>query len=80
MPSLLNEVNSIPFINEEKHYPFFIGWDNENRQFVVTNSFLTNETTLTNTTLPKQKYSKIFIQKPKKKTNNNINFYLQLGL
>ena len=74
LPSLLNEVNSIPFINEEKPLPFFIGWDNENRQFVVTNRFLTNETTLTNTTLPNKNIRKFFIQKQKKKTNNNINF------
>nr|AYC63947.1 hypothetical protein Ycf1 [Flabellia petiolata] len=40
------EADSIPFIQEGRSLPFFSGWDNEQRKFIVTNRLLTREKTL----------------------------------
>ena len=77
-PFLLVKTDFIPFINEEQPLPFFVGWDNEKRQFIVTNRFLTNEKTLTNIKLTKKNFQKLFFQKTqsveKNQKPNTMNF------
>nr|BBD21571.1 hypothetical chloroplast RF1 [Rhipidosiphon lewmanomontiae] len=62
LPLLAYYVKLIPFLEEEKPLPFFVGWDNEKHQFIVTNRFLTNSTTLSNIILPKDELQKFFLQ------------------
>ena len=42
------EADSNPFLQEGKPLPFFVGWDNRQRKFVVTNRLLTRQKTLSN--------------------------------
>nr|AYC65720.1 hypothetical protein Ycf1 [Udotea sp. TZ0819] len=75
LPSLLNEVDSVPFLQEEQPLPFFLGWDNEKQKFLVTNRFLTHQTILSNITLPRDELQKFFLQLlNKNKTKSDIDF------
>nr|YP_009519410.1 hypothetical protein Ycf1 [Pseudocodium devriesii]AYC65347.1 hypothetical protein Ycf1 [Pseudocodium devriesii] len=51
--------NIRPFLQETKPLPFFVGWDNEHRKFLVTNRLLTRQKTLVNTTTLKNDFSKL---------------------
>lgn len=46
--SVQQEADSNPFLQEGKPLPFFVGWDNRQRRFVVTNRLLTRQKTLSN--------------------------------
>nr|YP_009518879.1 hypothetical protein Ycf1 [Boodleopsis pusilla]AYC64798.1 hypothetical protein Ycf1 [Boodleopsis pusilla] len=71
MPSLIHEADVQPFLEEESSYPFFVGWDNEQRKFVVTNRLLTRENILSKITIPKKiKYRKL---SSTTQTNTNSN-------
>ena len=48
MESSIQEADSNPFLQEGKPLPFFVGWDNQQRRFVVTNRLLTRQKTLSN--------------------------------
>nr|YP_009472571.1 hypothetical protein [Chlorodesmis fastigiata]ARO74158.1 hypothetical protein [Chlorodesmis fastigiata] len=75
LPSLLNEVNSVPFIQEENPIPFFVGWDNEQHKFLVTNRFLTRPKILSNITLPKNELQQFFLKLLKKnEEKSNMDF------
>ena len=54
MPSSIQTADSTPFLKETKPLPFFVGWNNEKRKFIVTNRLLTRQKTLSETSLPKE--------------------------
>nr|YP_009519650.1 hypothetical protein Ycf1 [Udotea flabellum]AYC65627.1 hypothetical protein Ycf1 [Udotea flabellum] len=75
LPSLWKDADSIPFLQEGKPLPFFVGWDNEKRKFIVTNRFLTRRKTLTNITVPNGNFRKSFVQTQSlKKPKNSFTF------
>lgn len=43
--------NENPFLRETNPLPFFMGWDNDKRKFVITNRLLTYKNTLSNTSI-----------------------------
>ena len=64
MPSLIYEADVQPFLKEGSSSPFFVGWDNEQRKFVVTNRILNRENTLSKISFPKDiNYRKFSSQK-----------------
>ena len=54
MPSSIQTADSTPFLKETKPLPFFVGWNNEKRKFIVTNRLLTRQKTLSETRLRKE--------------------------
>ena len=56
----LQDADSNPFLQEGKSFPFFVGWDNEQRKFSVTNRLLTRQKTLTNMFVESKKFRKSF--------------------
>ena len=56
----LQVADSNPFLQEGKPLPFFVGWDNEQRKFSVTNRLLTRQKTLTNILVENKKFRKSF--------------------
>ena len=69
MSSVIYETDVQPFLQEGDSYPFFVGWDNEQRKFVITNRLLTRETTLTKISLPKDLNYRLW-SSPKQKNNS----------
>ena len=69
MQSSIQEADLFPFLREGKPLPFFVGWDNQQRKFIVTNRLLTRQKTLSNTSVlktvtpahssPRRKFSNI---------------------
>ena len=58
---MLEKLAFRPYImQEERPFPFFVGWDNEKRMFVLTNRFLTDGQILTDILLPKDDLKKFF--------------------
>lgn len=55
MQSSIQEANLSPFLRDGKPLPFFVGWDNQQRKFIVTNRLLTRQKTLSNTSVRTQK-------------------------
>lgn len=53
MQSSIQEADLFPFLREGKPLPFFVGWDNQQRKFIVTNRLLTRQKTLSNTSVLK---------------------------
>lgn len=49
MPLSTQTADSTPFLKETKPLPFFVGWNNEKRKFIVTNRLLTRQKTLSET-------------------------------
>ena len=49
MPTSTQTADSTPFLKETKPLPFFVGWNNEKRKFLVTNRLLTRQKTLSET-------------------------------
>jgi len=47
--------DNMPFIEEENSFPFFVGWDNIKRKFIITNRLLTRDKTLSNVNIPKNR-------------------------
>nr|AYC64466.1 hypothetical protein Ycf1 [Pseudochlorodesmis sp. HV01306c] len=52
------DADSIPFIKEGQPLPFFVGWDNEKRKFVITNRLLTRQKIFKNVFVIKDDFSK----------------------
>lgn len=74
MPSSIQTADLIPFIKEGRPLPFFVGWDNEKRKFIITNRLLTRQKTLSETSILKNKnnfrqYSYINLQKTQSKSS-----------
>ena len=55
MQSSIQEADLSPFLRDGKPLPFFVGWDNQQRKFIVTNRLLTRQKTLSNTSVRKLK-------------------------
>lgn len=53
MQSSIQEADLFPFLQNGKPLPFFVGWDNQQRKFIVTNRLLTRQKTLSNTSVLK---------------------------
>ena len=53
MQSSIQEADLSPFLRDGKPLPFFVGWDNQQRKFIVTNRLLTRQKTLSNTSVRK---------------------------
>ena len=53
MQSSIQEADLSPFLRDGKPLPFFVGWDNQQRKFIVTNRLLTRQKTLSSTSVPK---------------------------
>lgn len=53
MQSSIQEADFSPFLRDGKPLPFFVGWDNQQRKFIVTNRLLTRQKTLSNTSVLK---------------------------
>ena len=51
MQSSIQKADLSPFLREGKPLPFFVGWDNQQRKFIVTNRLLTRQKTLSNTSV-----------------------------
>lgn len=47
----IKKQNENPFLKETNPLPFFMGWDNDKRKFVITNRLLTYRNTLSNTSI-----------------------------
>nr|YP_009519019.1 hypothetical protein Ycf1 [Boodleopsis sp. H.0758]AYC64898.1 hypothetical protein Ycf1 [Boodleopsis sp. H.0758] len=47
----IKKQNENPFLRETNPLPFFMGWDNDKRKFVITNRLLTYKNTLLNTSI-----------------------------
>nr|AYC64351.1 hypothetical protein Ycf1 [Pseudochlorodesmis sp. HV01306a] len=59
-PQAFQEADSNPFLQEAQPFPFFVGWDSEQRKFNITNRLLTRQKTLTNLLVEKKKLRKSF--------------------
>lgn len=57
---LTQEADSNPFLQEGQSFPFFVGWDNEQRKFCITNRLLTRQKTLTEIVAENKKFRKSF--------------------
>ena len=58
MESSIQTADSTPFLQEGKPLPFFVGWNNERRKFIVTNRLLTRQKTLSETSILKDNFRK----------------------
>ena len=58
LESSIQTADSIPFLKEGKPLPFFVGWSNEKRKFIVTNRLLTRQKTLSETSILKDNFRK----------------------
>lgn len=58
MQSSIQTADSMPFLKEGKPLPFFVGWSNEKRKFIVTNRLLTRQKTLSETSILKDNFRK----------------------
>lgn len=73
------DADSNPFIKETQPLPFFVGWNNEQRKFVLTNRFLTRQKIFKNVSMSKksknnfQKFRKTF-NKPQKNKLQTFTF------
>lgn len=71
METFIQTADSNPFLQEGKPLPFFVGWNNERRKFIVTNRLLTRQKTLSETSILKdnfRKYSYTHLLKNKPKS------------
>nr|YP_009519599.1 hypothetical protein Ycf1 [Udotea argentea]AYC65539.1 hypothetical protein Ycf1 [Udotea argentea] len=64
LPLLSEEIDSVPFLQEGKPLPLFIGWNPEKRKFILTNRFLTRKKALTSIKLPNRTFRQSFGTKP----------------
>ena len=58
LESSLQNADAIPFLQEGKPLPFFVGWSHEKRKFIVTNRLLTRQKTLSETSILKDNFRK----------------------
>ena len=64
MQSSIQEADFSPFLRDGKPLPFFVGWDNQQRKFIVTNRLLTRQKTLSNTSVISVRRQKTVAQIP----------------